>query len=67
MCNNDDICHQVETETQTVGTIEATTNNTVTHPIKRKLSLAFKYARRAFRVPRKGRKGQQNITISTLN
>lgn len=57
---NDDIC-QIESETKTTnGGAESTTN--LTHPIKRKLSVALKFARRAFRSSKRGKKRN-----STLN
>lgn len=56
---SDEICH-IESETQTIGGAEATTN--VPHPIKRKLSLALKFARRAFTGSKRGRKRNATIT-----
>lgn len=57
---SDEICH-IESETQTIGGAEATTTS-VPHPIKRKLSLALKFARRAFNGSKRGRK--RNATLN---
>lgn len=59
----DDITCQMESETQTTnGGAEATTN--LNHPIKRKLSVVLKFARRAFRGSKRGRKRNSSLNLN---
>lgn len=53
---------QVEIETQT--TVGAEGTNSSQHPMKRKFSIVFKFARRAFRrSKREPRESKRNVTI----